>query len=139
MSVVIIDGPTITEFVNNSGEFSKFVDEHFNKLDTNGDGVLSRDELQKRFGKFSSREYELQSQEEIKNLYDALFEKFDANENGTIDRDEFRTLMKEIMVAKARGIGNSPVSIILQDDSLLMRAIEYKEIVGDDKNQTTDE
>lgn len=127
MSVVFLDGPTVTEFVNDSGAFSQFVNEHFNKLDADGDGVLSRDELQKRVGKLSSREYELQSQEEIENLYDALFEKFDVDRNATIDRDEFKSLMKEIMVAKARGLGNSPVSIIVQDDSLLMRAVKHKE------------
>ncbi|CDP08558.1 unnamed protein product [Coffea canephora] len=134
MSVVFVDGPVITKFVNDSGAFTEFVDEHFNRLDADGDGVLSRDELQKRFGRFSSRGFELQSQEEIGNLYNVLFEKFDVDQNGTIDREEFRSLMKEIMVAKARAIGNSPVPIILQEDSLLMRAVQHKGHVGDDKN-----
>ncbi|CAI9102527.1 OLC1v1000809C1 [Oldenlandia corymbosa var. corymbosa] len=128
MSVVFLDGPTVQDFVNDSRAFSQCVDEHFNKLDADGDGVLSRTELQIRShgSMISSREYELQSEEEIGKLYDVLFEKFDTDQNGAIDREEFKSLMKEIMIAKARGIGNSPVSIILQDDSLLMKAVEHK-------------
>ncbi|CAK9166316.1 unnamed protein product [Ilex paraguariensis] len=130
MSVAFIDGPTVTGFVNDSESFDKWVDERFKMLDADGNGVLSRDELQERFGKLSSKEYELQSKEEIRGLYDILFEKFDADQSGTIDRDEFRLLMKEIMLAKARGIGNSPVMIILQGDSLLMRAVERESAKG---------
>ncbi|PIN15466.1 hypothetical protein CDL12_11892 [Handroanthus impetiginosus] len=69
-------------------------------------------------------ELELQSKDEIGTLYDVLFSKFDVDRSGTIDLEEFRALMKEIMLAKARGIGSSPVSIILQGDSLLMRAVQ---------------
>ncbi|KAM7476916.1 hypothetical protein LguiB_024159 [Lonicera macranthoides] len=125
MSLAFVDGPTVTEFVEDSKVFDKYVNERFDKLDTDGNGVLSRDELQKRSGKLSSVEYELQSQEEIKSLYDTLFEKFDVDKNGTIDRDEFKTLMKELMLAKACGIGNSPILVVVQGDSLLMRAVEH--------------
>lgn len=96
-------------------------------FDHDGKGELSRDKLQKRFGKFSPGEYDLQSRDEIKKLHDIVFEKFDVDRNGVIDRKEFRELMKEIMLAKARGIGNFSVPIIVQEDSFLMRAVKHSE------------
>lgn len=124
MSVEFIDAPMVTEFVNDAKAFEKWTGEKFKMLDADGNGVLSRDELEKRVGKLSSREFELQTADEISSLYDALFNKFDVDQSGTIDREEFSALMKEVMLAKARGIGNSPVSVILQNDSLLMRAVQ---------------
>ncbi|KAK4337763.1 hypothetical protein RND71_042250 [Anisodus tanguticus] len=124
MSVAIVDGPMMEEFVDDSEAFGKWTDQHFDMLDTDGNGELSRDELQNRQGKFSSCEFELQSKEEISSLYDALIERFDIDRSGTIDRQEFRALTKEIMLAKARGIGNSPVLVILQGDSLVMRVVQ---------------
>ncbi|KAL8490751.1 hypothetical protein ACS0TY_022661 [Phlomoides rotata] len=124
MSVEFIDASMVTEFVNDEKAFEKWTDEKFRTLDADADGVLSRDELQRRVGKLSSREFELQAANEITSLYDTLFDKFDVDRSGTIDRVEFTALMKEIMLAKARGIGNSPVSVVLQEDSLLMRAVE---------------
>ncbi|KAL2526852.1 Calcium-binding EF-hand family protein [Abeliophyllum distichum] len=125
MSVAFVDAPTVVQFVNDFEVFNKWVNNRFDMLDADGNGVLSRDELQKRFGKFSSKEFELQSKEEIENLYDVLFENFDVDKSGTIDRKGFIVLMKEIMLAKARGIGNLPIPVILQGDSLLMRAIQH--------------
>lgn len=125
MSVACLEGPTLTEFVEDAEAFDKCVDEQFDMLDTDDDGELSRSDLQTRHGRFSSVEFELQSKEEITSMYDTLFETFDADGNGTIDREEFRSLMREIVLAKARGIGMSPVLIILQGDSLLMRAVEH--------------
>ncbi|GAA0154946.1 calmodulin-related [Lithospermum erythrorhizon] len=130
MSVAIIDGPTVTDFVNDSEAFEKCVNEKFQVFDLDGDGVLSREELERRGSKVGSSEHELQSGDEIASLYDILFEKFDGNQSGTIDRDEFGSLMKEIMLAKARGIGNSPISIILQGDSLLMRAVQRRSAIN---------
>ncbi|XP_075474626.1 uncharacterized protein LOC142505501 [Primulina tabacum] len=123
MSVEFVDGQTVVDFVNDSEAFEKCVNEKFETLDSDRDGVLSRDELQKRIGKLSSTELELQSRDEIASLYDVLFDKFDEIRSGSIDRKGFVNLAREIMLAKARGIGNSPVSIILQEDSLLMKAV----------------
>ncbi|KAL8061649.1 hypothetical protein ABFX02_02G099500 [Erythranthe guttata] len=125
MSIEFVDGQTVMEFVNDSQAFEKWTNEKFKTLDADRDGVLSRDELQKRVGKFSSMKFDLQSKDEINSLYDLLFNKFDVDKSGTIDPDEFRALMKEMMLAKARGIGNSPVAIILHGDSLLMRAVQH--------------
>ncbi|KAL6563512.1 hypothetical protein OROGR_002471 [Orobanche gracilis] len=123
MSVEFVDEPIVTAFVNDSQAFEKWAIEKFHALDADGDGSLSRAELEKR-SHLSSMEFELQSKDEIKGIYDLLFSKFDVDGKGTIDPPEFVDLMKEIMLAKARGIGNSPVCIILQEDSLLMRAVQ---------------
>ncbi|GFY90684.1 hypothetical protein Acr_07g0008810 [Actinidia rufa] len=105
MSVACLEGPTLIKFVEDSNAFDKCVDQQFDMLDADRNEVLSRSDLQVSPGRFSSMEYELQSKEEITNLYDTLFEKFDADCNGKIDRKEFKSLMAEIMLAKARGIG----------------------------------
>ncbi|XP_059654484.1 uncharacterized protein LOC132301228 [Cornus florida] len=126
MSVACLDGPTVMDFVNDSETFNKCIKEHFDMLDADGDGVISRCELEDRSGKLASKDYELQSTEEIRGLYDTLFDKFDVDRNGTIDREEFTSMMREIILAKARAIGNFPVLVILQGDSFLMRAVTRK-------------
>lgn len=123
MSVAFIDGPMVEKFVENSQAFEKCIEERFNILDVNKDGVLSRGELQNEINDPSYVESALQSKEEVDNLYNALFEKFDAEKKGTLGRKEFGSLMKEVMLAKARGFGNTPVCIILQEDSLLQKAV----------------
>ncbi|KVH93313.1 uncharacterized protein LOC112516294 [Cynara cardunculus var. scolymus] len=123
MSVAFIDGPMVEKFVEDSETFEKCIDERFSMLDVNSDGVLSRDELQKEMNDPSSVESELQSKEEVDSLYDALFEKFDTEKKGTLDRQEFGSLMKEVMLARAHGFGNTPVCIILQEDSLLQKVV----------------
>lgn len=125
MSLGIVDGPAVEAFVNDTKSFNRWVDERFNSLDVESKGELSRQALVHRAGKFGSMEFELQSKDEIKNIYDAVFERFDMDKSGTINRQEFGDLMKEIMLAKARSIGKSPVFIILQRDSLLLRALQH--------------
>ncbi|GFP98726.1 hypothetical protein PHJA_002016500 [Phtheirospermum japonicum] len=129
MSVEFVDGPIVTAFVNDSPAFEKWANEKFHALDADGNGVLSRAELEKR-NQTSSMEVELQSKDEIAGIYDLLFTRFDADRSGTIYPSEFLALMKEITLAKARGIGNSPVCIILQEDSLLMRAVQRARTVS---------
>ncbi|CAH9108127.1 unnamed protein product [Cuscuta europaea] len=125
MSVAFVDGPVVEAFVNDTKSFNHWIDEKFKSLDVDNTGELSREALGDGQGKFGSQEFELQSRNEKHNLYNAVFERFDVDKNGTIDREEFRELMKEIMLAKARCIGKSPVLIILQMDSLLMRVVQH--------------
>ncbi|KAF8396031.1 hypothetical protein HHK36_017643 [Tetracentron sinense] len=84
MSVSILNGPTVTEFVEDGDAFDK----------SNGD----------------------QKRKRAVSMTLSL-------RNGTIDPEEFRSEMKEIMLAVARGIGNSPVQVALETESLLMRAV----------------
>ncbi|XP_052192006.1 uncharacterized protein LOC127801161 [Diospyros lotus] len=122
MSVACLEGATVVDFVEDGEVFEKCVEEHFARL-ADGKGELSRLDLEERSGSLGSGEFELQSKEEIRKLYDTLFDKFDAKQKGAIDGVEFRSLMREIMLAKARGMGHSPVLVILQPDSLLMKAV----------------
>ncbi|OAY42139.1 uncharacterized protein LOC110623331 [Manihot esculenta] len=121
MALAVVNGPTVTEFVEDKQAFETSVKECFEMLDTNGDGEISRDELCAGICKFMT-----QTKQEMGNLCDSIFERFDENKNGSIDPKEFRSLMEEIMFAMARGIGNSPVLMVLDPESLLMKAVQHE-------------
>ncbi|XP_047323038.1 uncharacterized protein LOC124926785 [Impatiens glandulifera] len=125
MSIVCLEDSIIMKFVEDTNAFNKCVDEHFASLDANGDGFLSRSELENRSGRLGFPELELQSREEIAGGYDLIFERFDAERTGKIDREKFRSVMKELMLAKARGISTSPVLIVVQKDSLIFKAVQH--------------
>ncbi|KAF5195130.1 Calcium-binding ef-hand [Thalictrum thalictroides] len=124
MSVAILDGPAVTKFVEDGDAFNKCVEEHFMVLDVDGDGVLSRSELQKEFDSMLLGS-ENGTQEEIANFYEIMFDKFDSDKNGTVDVEEYRSEMKEIMLAVAQGIGDSPIQVALECNSFLMRAFQH--------------
>ncbi|CAN4110443.1 unnamed protein product [Withania somnifera] len=127
MGVVIIDGSTIRDFVNDDAAFTKAIDKGFTDLDLNNDGVLSRSELRKAFESLRLIESHFgvdvaATQEELTNLYDSIFEKFDCDHNGTVDREEFGNEMRKIMLAIADGLGTSPIQMALDDsDQSLMK------------------
>ncbi|KDP23632.1 hypothetical protein JCGZ_23465 [Jatropha curcas] len=126
MSLAIINGLTLIEFMKDGNAFEICVKEYFEMLDVNGDGAISRDELYEGFYKLISVESESGAKQERNDLYDAIFERFDEDKNGSIDPQEFKSLMAEIMFAMARGIGNSPVLMALDTKSLLMKAAEHE-------------
>ncbi|OIT08335.1 PREDICTED: uncharacterized protein LOC109241354 [Nicotiana attenuata] len=120
MGVVIIDGSTIRDFVNDEAAFAKAIDKGFTDLDLNNDGVLSRSELRKAFESLRLIEAHFgvdvaASPEELTRLYDSIFEKFDCDHNGTVDRQEFGNEMRKIMLAIADGLGSSPIQMALDD------------------------
>lgn len=133
MGVVIIDGSTIRDFVNNEAAFTKSIDKGFADLDLNNDGVLSRSELRKAFESLRLIESHFgvdvaTTPEELTNLYDSIFEKFDCDRNGTVDREEFGNEMRKIMLAIADGLGSSPIQMALDDSdqSLIKQAADLE-------------
>ncbi|KAG2670261.1 hypothetical protein I3843_14G075500 [Carya illinoinensis] len=134
MGVVVIDGSTVRDFVNDETLFKKSVDESFAALDLNKDGVLSRPELRKAFETMRLIESHFgidvaTTPEQLTKLYDSIFEKFDCDGSGTVDMDEFRAEMKKIMLAIADGLGSSPIQMALEDDdnqSLLKKAADLE-------------
>ncbi|XP_027909766.1 uncharacterized protein LOC114168960 [Vigna unguiculata] len=133
MGVVIIDGTTVSDFVNDTAAFTKSVDDQFAALDLNNDGVLSRSELRKAFESMRLIEAHFgidvtTTPEKLATLYDSIFDKFDVDRSGTVDRDEFREEMKKIMFAIADGLGSFPIQMVLEDDpnSLLQKAADLE-------------
>ncbi|XP_021283215.1 guanylyl cyclase-activating protein 1 [Herrania umbratica] len=126
MSVAVLDGNTVTGFVEAKEAFGNCVDEYFKMLDSNGDGGISRDELAEGLGRIFTVELESKTEENIDRFYSTIFERFDEDRDGRIDPNEFESLMREIMLAMARGIGDLPVIVALDQDSLLMMAVKHE-------------
>ncbi|KAK7256972.1 hypothetical protein RIF29_30615 [Crotalaria pallida] len=133
MGVVIIDGTTVRDFVNDDVQFTKSVDDQFAALDLNNDGVLCRSELRAAFQSMRLIETHFgidvaTSPEQLSRLYDSIFEQFDGDGSGTVDRVEFRSEMKKIMLAIADGLGSFPIQMVLEDDShsLLQKAADLE-------------
>ncbi|KAJ4711713.1 Calcium-binding EF-hand family protein [Melia azedarach] len=121
MGVVVIDGSTVRDFVNDEEQFKKSVDERFAALDLNHDGVLSKSELRKAFESMRLIETHFgvdvsTPPDQLTQLYDSIFDKFDLDSSGTIDLDEFRSEMKKIMLAIADGLGSCPIQMALEED-----------------------
>ncbi|KAL3832887.1 hypothetical protein ACJIZ3_007623 [Penstemon smallii] len=122
MGVVIIDGSTVSAFVNDEAQFQKSVDEAFVALDVNNDGVLSRSELRRAFESLRLIESHfgvdvVTPPEELTKLYDSIFEQFDCDHSGSVDQREFRDEIKNILLAIADGLGSNPIQMALEDDN----------------------
>ncbi|MCD7469378.1 hypothetical protein HAX54_008348 [Datura stramonium] len=135
MGVVIIDGSTIRDFVNDEAAFTKAIDKGFADLDIDNDGVLSRSELRKSFeslrlieSHFGADIVATATPDELTKLYDSIFVKFDRDRNGTVDREEFGNEMRKIMLAIADGLGSSPIQMALDDSdqSLIKQAADLE-------------
>ena len=126
MSVAIVNSTTVTGFIDDTVTFDSYIGECFTRMDTDGDGVLSRDEISGGFGKLLPLGYDSEPQQHIESLCGLVFERFDEDRNGSIDRKEFKCLMTEIMNAIARGIGGSPIIVVLEKDSFLMKAVQHE-------------
>lgn len=143
MGVVIIDGTTVRDFVNNEEEFNKSVDSQFSSLDLNHDGVLSRAELRTAFQSMRLIEThfgldDVTPVDELHRLYDSIFDGFDLDRSGFVDTSEFRAEMKKILLAIADGLGSSPIQMVLEDDdpSFLKHAadLEASKLASHDQN-----
>ncbi|KAM1767794.1 hypothetical protein ACFX12_045845 [Malus domestica] len=129
MSVEVLDGATIVNFVEDEEAFSFSIRDRFAHLDTNHDGLLSYAEMLKEFQ--SLRVFETHygidvkpDPEEIAHVYDSLFVQFDHDSNGAVDLEEFKAETKRMMLAMANGMGFLPVQMLLEEDSFLKKAVE---------------
>ncbi|KAF1860775.1 hypothetical protein Lal_00000188 [Lupinus albus] len=126
MNIAAVNSSTVTEFVEDLATFDNFVNIQFSMVDQNSDGLLSRDEIRGGLGRFMPLGSQSQPQEEIESMLGSIFERFDEDQKGALDLKEFKSLMVEIMHALARGIGGSPITAVLEQDSLLMKAVQHE-------------
>lgn len=129
MSVEILDGATIVNFLQDEEAFSASVLNRFAYLDTDNDGLLSYAEMLKELQSLRVLETHFgidvePDPDELARVYESLFVQFDHNLNGTIDLDEFKKETKQMMLAMANGLGFLPVQMVLEEDSILKKAVE---------------
>ena len=87
-------------------------------LDSNGNEGISWNELEEHLGRIFTMEWESKSKEDVYQFYSTIFQRFDEDGNEKIDQNEFTSLMREIMLAMARGIGHLPVIVALDQRQL---------------------
>ncbi|RWV95040.1 hypothetical protein BHE74_00001567 [Ensete ventricosum] len=130
MSVEILDGSTIREFVEDEGAFNGSVEERFATLDMDRDGRLTYSEMARELMSLRVREIHFgvdeagPSRDELLQLHLGLFRRFDRDGNGTVELEEFRAEMREVMMAVASGLGFLPVQMVVEEGSFLKRAVE---------------
>ncbi|OMO64595.1 hypothetical protein COLO4_31993 [Corchorus olitorius] len=129
MSVEVLDGATIVNFVEDEEAFNGSICDRFSLLDTDHDGLLSYAELLKELQ--SLRVFETHfgidvktDPKELARVYNSLFVQFDHDSNGTVDLEEFKAETKRIMLAMANGLGFLPVQMVLEEGSFLKKAVE---------------
>ncbi|XP_057440477.1 uncharacterized protein LOC130732447 [Lotus japonicus] len=129
MSVEILDGATIVNFLEDEEAFNISVCNRFALLDTNKDGLLSYEEMLKELQCLRVLETHFgidvkPDPDELGRVYKSLFIQFDHNLNGSVDLEEFKMETREMMLAMADGMGFLPVQMALEEDSILKRAVE---------------
>ncbi|KAE9604923.1 hypothetical protein Lal_00036700 [Lupinus albus] len=129
MSVEIIDGGTIVNFIEDEEAFTISICNRFANLDKDNDGLLSYAEMLKELQ--CLRVFETHfgidvepDPDELARVYDSLFIQFDHDLNGTVDLQEFKEETKQMMLAMADGMGFLPVQMVLEQDSILKKAVE---------------
>jgi hypothetical protein len=90
MSIVVLDGSTVREFVEDKEAFNKTMDEKFMELDANKDGVLCRSELRKALESLRLMESEMgmevsSTPQELNAFYDSVFDGFDTDHNNNVE------------------------------------------------------
>ncbi|KAK4275950.1 hypothetical protein QN277_018960 [Acacia crassicarpa] len=134
MSVEILDGATIVNFVEDEEAFDMSVSDLFGQLDEDKDGLLSYGEMLnelKRLRVFETHfGIDVKTEEdEAARVYDSLFVLFDHDLNGRVDLREFKEETKKMMIAMANGIGFVPLQMVLEPDSLLLKAVQRESML----------
>ena len=113
----MVNSSMVLGFIQDTKKFNNCINECFEMLDIDGNAMLSRELLYGRLHKLLSLENNTNQEEEIYNLYEVIFKRFDKDEKGLIDRMEFESLIRELMLTMARGIGDLPVLVALEEHS----------------------
>ncbi|XP_031489684.1 uncharacterized protein LOC116257213 [Nymphaea colorata] len=127
MSIVVLDGSTIRSFVKDEEAFHRSIDDWFQRLDTNRDGLLFYPEFVQLLQMISwvvepsGCNEGGEGEGGGSGLYDSVFRAFDHDRSGAIDLGEFRTEMKKVMLGMAEGLGSLPVQMLLEDDDSLLK------------------
>lgn len=122
--VVLMDGSMVRSFAEDQAAFNLAVDPLFHELDVNADGVLSRSELRPAFERLNLIDLHFgvpdsKTPAELTALYDSVFQDFDTDHNDTVDLNEFRSSLNQILLAIADGLGSAPLTMVVEDGSLL--------------------
>ncbi|XP_030520747.1 uncharacterized protein LOC115734227 [Rhodamnia argentea] len=126
MTVLLLNDQTILDFVSDKEAIGAAAGERFRVLDVDRDGLLSRDDLRRGFDSCIALDHERGAEEGNDGLFDAVFDRSDKNKDGAIDPEEFKGFVAEIMLGLARGLGGVPVTMVLQEDSLFIKAVEHE-------------
>ncbi|PON48482.1 Parvalbumin [Parasponia andersonii] len=109
--------------------FSASVRRRFNQLDIDQDRLLCYDEMLRELQ--SLRVWESHfgvdvetDPEEVTKAYCSLFAQFHHDSDGAVSLEEYTAETKKIMLGVASGLGFLMVKMVLEEDSLLMRAVE---------------
>ncbi|MCO5576424.1 hypothetical protein L7F22_030234 [Adiantum nelumboides] len=131
MSLVLLDGSTVRDFVKDEQAFNASMDARFKEMDLNEDGSLSRAELRTAFERMRLLESSFgvpisQTPAQLNALYDNVFEKFDTDRSGSVDLNEFRVQMRDILLAIADGLGASPIQVLIEDGGIFQDAVKHE-------------
>ncbi|XP_010511194.1 PREDICTED: uncharacterized protein LOC104787328 [Camelina sativa] len=122
MIETVLTSKTLIGFVSDTKSFESIMDDYFRILDLDKNGTLSPSELRQGLNHVVAVESEVASGEETDNVYKAIFERFGED----LVPEKFRDLVAEILTAMARGIGNSPVIMVVHNDGLIMKAVHHE-------------
>ena len=131
MSVEILDGNTILNFVEDDAAFTAAVRQRFDELDADHDGILSYDDMLRELQSlrvldmtddvgFNDQTDAAKDAE----VYRSLFAQFDRDSDGAVSLEEYVAETKDMMLAIARDIGSVPVQIVLEESSLIHKAVK---------------
>ncbi|XP_062075983.1 uncharacterized protein LOC133780124 [Humulus lupulus] len=111
MSVELIDSRIINNFIEDEEAFTAALQCRYAELDSDHDGVLCYAEILKEF-------------QSLRILDTDFGSDFDHDKDGVVSLKEYMAETKEMMMAIANEIGFMPIQMVLEKDSLLMKAVE---------------
>ncbi|KAI9090899.1 hypothetical protein K1719_028384 [Acacia pycnantha] len=121
MSVEMVDAATILKFVEDEEAFDASVRDMFGELDKDKDGFLSYDEMVNEFKRLRKPMKML-----VFMIHCSCSSIMTWMEKSICMR-EFKQERKKMMIVIADGIGFLPLQMVLEPDSLILKAVQIKE------------